>query len=1054
MQNFKNELDKLNDAQRQAVDTIEGPVMVIAGPGTGKTQILTLRIANILDKSDTEAENILAITFTESGVASMKKRLASLIGSPAYYVNITTFHSFANSIIFDNPDQFEHIIGSRPITELEQVQILEKIIENLPNSNNSNISNKRQRSNILKPFGDNFYYLKSILSSINNLKREAVSVAEFKKIVREEEQEFSEIEDLYHEKGVHKGKMKGMYQKELKNIEKNKELGEVFESYQKELEKQKLYDYSDMLIQVLEKLEEDEDLLFQIQEQYQYLLVDEHQDTNNAQNKILELLMSFHKNPNIFVVGDEKQAIYRFQGASLENFLYFQKLYPSASLIKLENNYRSSQTILDTAHSIKKSSIDAKVKLKAKSLHPEKQISLAVLESSDSENYFLAKSIQKKIEGRLSASARPVSGQPNAASATIGEIAVLYRDNRDALPIAYMLEKFEIPFAIESDQNIFEDEDIQKLLLLLETTNNFGIEELLARLMHADFLQIEAFDIYKAVAHAKKHNKKLLDLLKNKAALENLGLTSTDQMHSLYQKLSEWKRVSHFQNFAQLFETIVRDSGFLAHILSLPNSSDKLDKLNSLFNEVKSLLASHKEYLLPQFIDYINLLKNHDLLIKKERKQSKNKVRLMTAHKAKGMEFDIVYIANTYDGHWGNRRKRERIRLPNKVFSLISNIPTPPAGGFNISNAFDDERNLFYVAITRARKEVFISYAKKSSTKNLSASGGEQLPSQYITEIEPSLIKELDTRKIEEDFAKGKEILFAPSENSGQSISKNEKEFLNQLFLDRGLSVTAVNNYLACPWQYFFKNLVRLPQAKTKHMSYGTAVHEALHKTLEKVKGGQEPSKVFLLSTFEKELSNEPLSKMEFDELLEKGKEALNIYFDDSFKSWTKDALNEFNVKHIALQTEDGRDFSLNGKIDKIELNLKTGEANVVDYKTGKPKSTNVLQGKTKNSTGDYHRQLVFYKILLDRHFGEKKSSESSSITYNLKPTLFTIDFVEPNDKGKHISHKFEITESQAKELEQQLKIIAKEILDLDFWTRSCNNKVCQYCNLSKSIKI
>ncbi|MEZ4156480.1 MAG: ATP-dependent DNA helicase [Candidatus Paceibacterota bacterium] len=1011
---FKKSYQRLNPEQKEAVDTIEGPVMVIAGPGTGKTQILTLRIANILEKTDTEPENILAITFTESGVASMKKRLAQLIGSPAYYVNITTFHAFANSIIFDYPDQFEQIIGSRAITEVEQVQILEKLIEKLPGKSP------------LKPFGDPHYYLKSILASINSLKREAVSVEEFRKIVKEEEKSFASIEDLYHEKGAHKGKMKGVYQKELKNIEKNNELSNLFESYQEELKKQKLYDYSDMLIQVLDVLKKDKDLLFQLQESFHYVLVDEHQDTNNAQNKILELLMNFHKSPNIFVVGDEKQAIYRFQGASLENFLYFQKLYPEAELIKLESNYRSSQTILNAAHAVKKSSIDPKIKLKAQSLHQEKQLYYTALETAESENYFLAKSIQKKLK----------------EGANPSEVAVLYRDNRDALPIAHMLEKFGIPFLIESDQNIFEDEDIKKLLLLLESVNSLGSEESLIRLMHADFLGIAPFDIYRSIAHCKEHKKKVLHLLKDAGALQNLGLESAESMHKLFQKLENWKRKAHFQNFAQLFEEIVRESGFLPYILSLPNAAEKLDKLNALFDEVKSLVANHKEYLLSQFIDYIELLKSHDLLIKKAPKQSAGKVRLMTAHKSKGMEFDTVYIANAFDGHWGNRKKKENIKLPAKAFSLL---------GQTTDDAHEDERNLFYVALTRARKEVLISYAQKSASER------DQLPSQYLSEIDAELLKEVDTTKLEEAFKKEKDILFSPSKIVARGIGQGEKEFLNELFLSRGLSVTALNNYLKCPWQFFFKNLVRLPQAKTKHMSYGTAIHEALHKTLEKVKEGEPAKKAFLLTVFETELEKEPLSKAEFEELLEKGKEALSIYFDANSKSWSQHILYEFNVKHVSMQTDSGQEFSLNGKIDKIEINPDTNECNVVDYKTGKPKSAHVLQGKTKSSTGDYHRQLVLYKLLLDNYLTEAQTSPSGTDggkpTPRFKMRTGEIDFVEPDNKGRHVRHQFSISEAQAGELQNQVKKVAEEILNLSFWDKTCNEADCSYCELSRSIR-
>ncbi|MCI5108583.1 MAG: UvrD-helicase domain-containing protein, partial [Candidatus Pacebacteria bacterium] len=188
MKTFEEEYKRLNKAQKEAVEAIEGPVMVVAGPGTGKTQILTLRIANILKNTQIDPENILALTFTESGVSSMRKRLSMMIGSEAYRVSITTFHSFANDIITDYPEYFPHIIGSDPITEVEQIKIIEDIVLG-------------GKLDILKPFGDNLYYVTSILSSIKNLKREGIDTEEFSQIVVEEKESFEKVEDLHHKKG-------------------------------------------------------------------------------------------------------------------------------------------------------------------------------------------------------------------------------------------------------------------------------------------------------------------------------------------------------------------------------------------------------------------------------------------------------------------------------------------------------------------------------------------------------------------------------------------------------------------------------------------------------------------------------------------------------------------------------------------------------------------------------------------------------------------------------------------------------------------------------------
>ena len=313
---------------------------MVAGPGTGKTQILTLRIANILRKTDTSANSILALTFTESGVYSMRKRLVEMIGSDGYRVNIYTFHGFCNEVIKKHPDEFPRIIGATNIIEVDKVLLLKDIILHT------------KGIDTLRPFGDNFFYVKHVRGHISDLKRENITPKDFKKLIQKQEKDFKFLDDLYHEKGKYKGEMKGKYKDLEKKIKKNKELLLVYEAYEKKLEKQRHYDFEDMILEVIRALRKNKDLLLKLQEEFQYLLADEHQDANNAQNELLELLASFHDEPNIFVVGDEKQAIFRFQGASLENFLYFRRFYPNAALIQLKENYRSTQDILDSAHSL------------------------------------------------------------------------------------------------------------------------------------------------------------------------------------------------------------------------------------------------------------------------------------------------------------------------------------------------------------------------------------------------------------------------------------------------------------------------------------------------------------------------------------------------------------------------------------------------------------------------------------------------------------------------------------------------------------------------------
>ncbi len=988
-----NELyQRLNTEQKEAVDMIEGPVMVIAGPGTGKTQILTLRIANILKKTDVDPDNILALTFTLSGAYAMRRRLVEIIGSPAYRVTISTFHGFCESVIQEHPEDFPRIIGSNNITEVDQIRILEDII--------SSLTLKR-----LRPFGDEFFYLRPILAAINELKREDIDENELERILKKEEKSFAKIPDLHYESGPHKGKMKGKYRELEKEIEKSSELFLIYRTYQEELKKSKLYDWNDMIMEVIRAFEDKEDLLLNFQEQYQYILADEHQDANNGQNKILDQLTTFHENPNLFIVGDEKQAIFRFQGASLENFLYFKKRYPSSILITLERSYRSTQIILDSADSLigQNTSKISERKTALASARKEEGTKVSFFEFSRPihEYYFLSRDIEAKI----------------SSGVTPSEIVVLYRDNRDVFPIVEVFEKTQIPFVIESDQDVLADKDIKKLILLLRSIESFGNDGLLAEALHIDFLDIDPLDVYKLLEHSRKTHTPLFDVIRSQKTIEDPSLASATALTDFYKKLSSWKTMSQNKSFTELFDAVVRESGFLSYVLRGEEVIDKMGKLNTLFKEVRISVENHKDYSLRDFIEYLAMLENHNVLIKKTAGGTRPRsVRLMTAHKSKGQEFDYVYIVGARDKHWGNRRVGKYFRLP---FSTSRMDATR-----EIKNN-DDERRLFYVAITRARVHVTISYARETEE------GKDQLPSLFITEINPQLVEKGDVLPYEKEFEEKKDFFFTPRVLPPRDIK--DKDYLRELFVSRGLSVTALNNYLECPWRYFYSNLLRVPRAKSRHQMYGTAVHEALKLFFDKVKGGDITTKELLLELFESRLNKEPFSASEFEQSLARGHDAFSGWYDMYHTAWVSTVINEFNVGAIQFTS----DVKLTGKIDKVEMLDDAGRVNVVDYKTAKPKSRNEIEGKTKNSNGDFKRQLVFYNVLLN-HYGDGKYRMASG----------EIDFVEPNPAGKYKKERFEIGEKDVEELEALIKQVASDIMNLAFWDNGCGEKDCEFCGL------
>ncbi len=952
---FKNLYKTLNKAQKLAVDTIDGPVMVIAGPGTGKTSILTLRIANILVKSHTSPENILALTFTESGAYAMRKKLVSIIGTAGYKVNINTFHGFCNEVIKQYPERFPRIIGSTAITDIDQIALMEKIIE-------------KNDFEMLKPYGDIFFYVKPALSEIKNLKREALSVSDFEKMIDKQEKEFEDIPEKIHIKGAHKGKMKGEFIKLKEQIAKNKELLTLYDAYEKALIKDKYYDFEDMIVEVVKTLRKDTDLLLILQESYQYILADEHQDTNNAQNAILELLSNFHENPNLFIVGDEKQAIFRFQGASLDNFLYFKKLYKKAVVINLEENYRSTQPILDASHSLISSDGQQRVPLISKLEKGKELICIYECFDSNNEYTFIISDIEQKIKN---------GSKPD-------EIAILYRDNKDAFPLAHALEKTNIPFRIESENDVLKDENICKLLLIFEAINNLANHELLSKVFFIDFFGIDAIDIFKVFEIVRKEKRSLIDVFSEKFPI-------------ISKKLSSWASLANNKSFADVFEIIIRESGYLDYTLSASDSLDRMATLEVFFGEIKKMAGNRREYFLRDFVEHLERVREHGILSKTGKGIMKDGIRLMTAHKSKGLEFDHVYITGAYDGHWGNKSRR----------SFFKTLPA-------FQNGVEDERRLFYVALTRARKTVSITYSKQDSDCK------EQLPTQFIGEISDNL-KKFESVKNKSDFISN----FKESVVHEHHEIRN-KEYLQQLFLEQGLAVTALNNYLKCPWEYFFVNLIRLPKAQSKHQMYGTAVHETLKIFFDKYREEQDMNIAEFLSLLEFNLNKTLLSPNDLKDSLKKGKEALKGYFEAYKGSWNRSLMTEYSIRGVQIDIGEFK-LILKGNLDKVEL-LNDTDVNVVDYKTGKRKSDN---------KENYARQLTFYKILLS--LDDKKK-------YNM--VSGELDFVEPEANGKYKKDKLIITDEDVSKLVELIKQKAKEIYSLAFWDKNCGEDDCEYCAL------
>ena len=981
----------LNPSQHQAVTEIEGPVLVVAGPGTGKTQVLTKRIAEILKQTQIGPENILALTFTESGVVAMRDRLRDQIGQTAYYVDICTFHSFCNDIIKKWPEKFAFAKELESATDVEKAQIMKSIIDDL---------NLKK----LKPFGDKYKYLKPALGTISSLKRENVSVEKLNELIAAEEIQIKNETKINPRTG--KPRVKDI--KKMEGVEKQKELALVYENYQKKMIEKGRYDYEDMIMFVVDKLKNDDFLKAYYQEKYQYFLLDEYQDTNSAQNEVVTLLGEFFDSPNIFAVGDDDQAIYRFQGASLENILEFTGKYPNAQKIVLTENYRSDQKILDAARALivnNKQRLETRIPdiikiLKGQKNEQDNGVMLCELDDGNEEAYFIAKKIFEMRE----------------SGADLSEIAVFYRRNRDVTELIRFFEKLGIKYEITGGGNLLDDIQIQKIISLLKVINNPRDDIEFFRMLNLDFLDIEREDIFKLTSLAHKKKKRYAEIVRDVALLKESNLKNIVKISNLSVLLDQWTGYNSNLIFGEFFEKVINESGFMEYLLKREDVRE-LNRIKTFFNQIKEFNRGDHHLRLKSFLEILDLMEEYSIQMEEGHiSTGDSSVKLMTAHKAKGLEFDHVFIFKSISSAWEKYRGgRNDIKLPANIFAMQD---------LDESLEEEDERRLFYVALTRAKKQAYITYAKKYEKG--SGKMREESPSVFVAEISDKSLK-FDTQKYKEEVSERLKLYLAPP--APESYSEGLQSYLKELLKDYVLSVTALNNYLNCPRKFLYQNILKVPRVKVKYMSFGTAVHFALQEFFEAFKREKiSPSLDFLLSAFEAGLKKEVLEPSDYEESLEKGKKMLTEYLQYHKNNLKIPLFNEYNfISHKIIF--DG--IPLTGKADRIDMiDEKLSTVNVVDYKTGAAKTENQIRGLTEDATSDNYRQLVFYKLLaeLDRWFKWKVVS-------------CELDFVgEPNRKFQT-----SIMQADIDGLKQEIKTAYQAMQDLKF-DKIVKGKICSKC--------
>jgi DNA helicase II / ATP-dependent DNA helicase PcrA len=974
---FEEKYNKLNKAQKEAVDTIYGPVMVIAGPGTGKTTLLTIRIANILLKSDTRPEQILALTFTDSGVKAMKDKLREIIGSDALKVNIFTYHSFAEQILRRYNDYFAEFNNFRFISEDDSITLFENIID------------QGDFERIKSTFSP-YFQVKNIIGYIKELKREFVAVDDLRKYIDSYETSLNDDPSNFSSRGKTKGEVKSTSVSKFKMVDKMRELASVYEEYETQKKSLKYYDFDDVINEVVKKVKSDKDLLSEISEEYQFVLADEHQDANRSQNSILDFFGVLDDAPNLLVVGDEKQAIFRFQGGTLENFVGFKDRYKNAKLITLDENYRSHQSILDYSHDLISKRADLlinKENLNAKGQDlGEGRIKFVTLHDKDSECEFVGKTIKEILEKTENET-----------------VAVIYRQNKEKEGISTVLDILGIPYTSYSDNELFEDRYALEFVTFIKAMSDFYDSQNMIKLLCSSVFNVpiqKIHEINKDIAY------------KGQSAFEVIKSSEDPEISAIVLSITRLSDFGFKNSPVLLVEEFARTTDYLK--VSDPNIlSHKLSILRAFADMAKQVIAKQEDANILSIKNFLDKAITYNMKVSIPRDTKESRVSLMTAHKSKGLEFDNVIIVNLTNADWGESKHRNNFIAPGTLFGLESE-------GSNL----EDSRKLLYVAMTRAKKELILTYPRNK------IDGKENEVSGFIGEIRTDIMEsiEIDMKATLRFFER--------------SIPKDRLHFYRELFTTSSFSVSAFNNYLECPNRYLFSNMLRFPFAQSLSLYVGDATHEALEDYGNLILRKKEHIGETLYMLFKKHLEQKPIKEKDKKDVLKEYKDSL-IAFPDSSGLTDSELLKVENKLEYAYPfSYEGVNYELQirGYVDRVDK--KSDGLYVIDFKTGKPKARNQVAGLTENSDGNYLRQITFYKMIMELMDKEVSVNRGQ------------INFVLLDDKDRRVYHEFELTNDMVSELKCELDRVFSEIMSGEFLLKGCEEDDCEYCKLRKTINI
>lgn len=964
---FKRLYSNLNPRQKEAVDTIDGPVMVIAGPGTGKTTVLTLRIAQILRKTDTPASGILAITYTEAGVKAMRQKLRVIMGSRADEVRLHTFHGFASSIIAEFSDHFSHLQGVAQMTDIDAESFIRDIL-------------KKERFASLRPFGNAEFYVSKIVGAISDAKREAQTPERVRAFANEEIKRIKADPDSISSRGPSKGKLRADSEALIEKCERTILFADVYEAYEAKKRAEKKMDFDDLISELLMALQKDALLLRLLQEKFFYFLVDEHQDTNDSQNLLIRLLADFFESPNLFVVGDEKQAIFRFQGASVENFLRFKNAWKSMKSILLEANYRSHQHLLDGAFSLIEHNYNEgehthlRVRLVSEGNHIVRPIEL-LRGSEEAGLHRMAERISEVLKAEKEST-----------------VAVIAKTNRDLERVLRFLEAKQIPVTSERNIDIFSHPIGNLFFTLVEYLLDFTNAEALAKTILAGLWGLSLDDGLLCVKNLRSGRWGTVEKIPSLRYIQN--------------------RITEEGALAFLL-FIAETSGFIKLVAREPSSVEVWRGIVELSESlIRDGHISDPRIFLQKLLAY--KISSEERSVKISVGTPELRVRAMTAHGSKGLEFDYVFLPFATEQSWIGRTRGLYFTLSRRKK--------------DDGEDSKDVRRLFYVALTRAKKHAIILVPEEEM-------GGKALtPLRFLDELDPAFVETVSLPTVQREA-----LLPIPFSEGVSQRARKINDLAKTVLLEKGLSVTALNHFLSCPSEFIYQSILKLPRAPAPLPEKGIAVHEAFAR----IWSEKEPRAKKLLSVFKGAVSSylersllpvfekEAVKKELFEDAPIIVKELQGHFVGSALvESWSESRFEGvYEGKSVSIP--------IHGQLDAVQE--KGDEVFVFDYKTKEKMSVAEIKGQTKSSKGDYFRQLVFYKLLLQ-----------SDPRYKNKQVIPSLIFALPDRKGKCGIASLPVEDADVVQVKSDIQSLIESVWSGRVMSDFCKESDCEWCTLKR----